>query len=172
VHHIQTLTRLTAPDREQLIAVLADAVTNGASVGFVVPFTSTELEAYWDGIDRALEDGDLILFVLRVSGQIVATVQLAYATKSNARHRVEVQKMLVHSTHRRNGFGRTLLAAAEARARADGKTLLVLDTETTSAGQLLYEQQGFQVAGTIPEYAAGTYGGWTPSTFMYKLLGS
>jgi acetyltransferase len=170
VHHIQTLARLTAPDREQLIAVLADAVTNGASVGFVVPFTSTELEAYWDGIDRALEDGDLILFVLRVSGQIVGTVQLAYATKSNARHRVEVQKMLVHSAHRQNGYGGALLQAAEDRARGDGKTLLVLDTETASAGQRLYARQGFLVAGEIPRYAAGTFSGWTPSTFMYKLL--
>jgi len=167
---ISTLPQLTDLDCEQLSGLLADVVNNGASVGFVVPFEQAEIHEYWRGIAQELAGGRVILFALSVDAQIIGSVQLAYATKANARHRVEVQKMLVHSAFRRQGFGRVLLRAAEARARTDGKTLLVLDTETASAGQRLYESEGFSVAGEIPRYAAGTHGGWSPSTFMYKLL--
>jgi hypothetical protein len=46
----------------------------------------------------------------------------------------------------------------------------VLDTETASAGQHLYASLGFIAAGEIPQFAIGTNGGWSPTTYMYKLL--
>jgi hypothetical protein len=47
---------------------------------------------------------------------------------------------------------------------------LVRDTETASAGQRLYASLGFIAAGEIPKFAIGANGGWSPTTYMYKLL--
>jgi GNAT superfamily N-acetyltransferase len=107
---------------------------------------------------------------MRENGKIIASVQLEFAGKPNGLHRGEVQKMLVHSSQRRKGLGRQLMSRVEAIARARGRSLLVLDTESSSAGQRLYASVGFAAAGEIPNFAIGTFGGWTPTTYMYKLL--
>ena len=62
------------------------------------------------------------------------------------------------------------MMAAEACAKSRDRSLLVLDTETASAGQHLYASLGFIAAGEIPKFAIGTNGGWSPTTYMYKLL--
>jgi ribosomal protein S18 acetylase RimI-like enzyme len=90
--------------------------------------------------------------------------------KPNGRHRAEVQKVLVHSSLRRQGLGRALMRAIEAEARACARTLLVLDTESGSGAQTLYAGEGYIVAGQIPAFAMGNRGGYVPTTYMYKEL--
>ena len=62
------------------------------------------------------------------------------------------------------------MAALEDAARAAGRTLLVLDTESASNGQLLYAAMGYRAAGEIPDFAIGNSGGFVHTTYMYKLL--
>lgn len=153
-----------------LAGLLRDAVENGASVGYVVPIDEADLTAFWAGVFEDVTMGCRALFVVRDAGQIVGSTQLEFAAKPNGLHRAEVQKMLVHSSQRRKGLGRQLMMAAEACAKSRGRSLLVLDTETASAGQYLYASLGFIAAGEIPQFAIGTNGGWSPTTYMYKLL--
>ena len=66
-----------------------------------------------------------------------------------------------------------LMQAVEAAAAQRGRSLLVLDTETGSAGQHLYAALGYTAIGEIPQYAIATQGvdhGKVGSTFMYKIL--
>ena len=77
--------------------------------------------------------------------------------------------MLVHRRGRKRGIGAALLVAAEESARAAGKTLLVLDTASDDA-ERLYERQGWQRFGQVPDYALWPQGGFCAATFYYKSL--
>jgi len=103
------------------------------------------------------------------AGEIVGTVQLILRQPENQPHRGDLAKMLVHRRARRQGVGEALLVAAEERARASGKTLLVLDTASDSA-ERLYERHGWRRVGVIPGYALSPVGVPLPTTYYYKVL--
>jgi GNAT superfamily N-acetyltransferase len=88
----------------------------------------------------------------------------------NQPHRGDVAKMLVHGSARRRGLGAALMRAAEAHARAAGKTLLVLDTVTGSDAERLYTRLGWRRVGVIPGYALMPDGAPCDTTYFYKSL--
>ena len=124
----------------------------------------------WLSVARQVDAGERRVFVASDDDGIVGTVQLALAMPANGAHRAEINKMLVHTRARRRGIASRLMAAAEARARELGRSLLVLDTWTGSGAQALYEQLGFAVSGTIPDYARLDDGTLGATTVMYKRL--
>jgi ribosomal protein S18 acetylase RimI-like enzyme len=153
-----------------LVALLEDAVQSGASVGFLLPVTSAELEAYWHGVLASLRTSEKVLLVARQEDRLVGCVQLALEPRANGAHRAEVQKLLVLRAARRQGIGAALMAAAEDTARAARRTLLVLDTRAGDDAARLYRRLGYQLAGVIPHYARSTNGQLDGSAFMYKEL--
>src|SRR5437870_5750259 len=81
-----------------LIEILRDSVASGASIGFLPPLGNGEAHAYWAGVIADLACGALLLLlVARQAGAVIGTVQLVLAQRPNARHRAEVQKLLVHT---------------------------------------------------------------------------
>ncbi|HEX8604888.1 MAG TPA: GNAT family N-acetyltransferase [Pseudoduganella sp.] len=119
---------------DELAEVLRDCVAHGASVGFLPPVTKADARRFWLDVAQQADAGARTLFAARGDdGAVRGTVQLALATPANGAHRAEVNKMLVHTRYRRQGIGQQLLLAAEARARALGRTLLVLDTWSAAA---------------------------------------
>jgi ribosomal protein S18 acetylase RimI-like enzyme len=155
---------------DALAELLADAVTNGASVGFLLPLAEGETRAYWEGLAPELAGGSRVLLVAQNGERIVGTVQLELATKPNARHRAEVQKLLVHTSMRRRGLARALMDAIEAEAAARRRTLLVLDTRRGDAAESLYWSCGYTAAGIIPRYAINSEGGIDDTVLFYKEL--
>jgi len=95
---------------------------------------------------------------------------LMFAQQPNQPHRAEIGKMLVLATARRQGLGRRLLAVAEQAARDTGRTLLMLDTESGSAGDLLYRSCGWTEYGRVPGHAFKPEGSLAETTFFYKQL--
>ncbi|MEH3147346.1 MAG: GNAT family N-acetyltransferase [Methylobacterium frigidaeris] len=172
-----------APEAEarigELAGILVDAVAHGASVNFLAGFARAEAEAFWRGQIPGLAAGERRLLAAfdeeRLVGtdeeRLVGTVILSFAPQPNAPHRAEIGKMLVHSSQRRRGLGRRLLAAAEDEARAGGRTLLMLDTETGSAGDLLYRACGWLPVGIVPDHAYRPDGRLAATTVFYKSLG-
>lgn len=79
--------------------------------------------------------------------------------------------MLVLSSARRRGLGRRLLAAAEDTARRAGRTLLMLDTETGSAGDMLYRSCGWVECGRVPDHSFRADGRLAETTLFLKALG-
>lgn len=154
----------------ELVEILNDSVASGASVGFVPPLGEDEARGYWAGVLADLPRGRRVLLVARLDGRAVGTVQLEMAAKLNARHRAEVQKLLVHTATRRQGIGRALMDAIEERARAAGLTLLVLDTRQGDPSERLYAAHGWTFAGSIPQYARNGDGGLDATALYYKLL--
>ena len=169
---ISTLTAPpTATDLAALFALLCDAVDSGASVGFLLPLTDTDLSAYWSGVLASVAAGHRILLVARDdTGRIVGSVQLELAQKSNARHRCELQKLLVLRSHRGRRLGSTLMQSAETAARTRGRTLIVLDTSATGNALNLYDRCGYTRAAVIPRYATDPDGTLIDTVIYYKEL--
>lgn len=155
---------------EELADVLHACVHEGASVGFILPFEREAALRFWRGLLPAFQSGARRLLVARREGRIVGTVQLLLDMPANGRHRAEIAKMLVHPWARRQGLARALMEAAEALARRQGRSLLLLDTVTGNPAETLYRSLGFQVAGVVPGYARSTEGALEPTTVMYKQL--
>ena len=154
----------------ELAGLLVDAVAHGASVNFLAGFSQAEGERFWAGQLPGLGTGSTRLFVAD-GGPLRGTVLLFMAQQPNAPHRAEIGKMLVHSSARRRGLGAALLATAEAAAHAAGRTLLLLDTETGSAGDMLYRAAGWRECGRVPGHALRPNGVLAETTMFYKPLG-
>lgn len=153
-----------------LAALLLACVLDGASIGFVLPFTLPEAEGFWrDGLP-ALRSGARRLLVARDAGRILGCTQVGLAAPPNGRHRAEITKVLVHPEARRRGLGRALMLEAERVAAAEGRSLLILDTRSNDAGEMLYRSLGYAVTGTVPDYACSPDGIREPCTFMHKRL--
>ncbi|OON66718.1 hypothetical protein B0919_21270 [Hymenobacter sp. CRA2] len=169
-----TIRQLSAPEARQhlpsLVDLLVDSVNNGSSVGFLLPLAPAEAADYWQGVVEAIETQQRVLLVAEEDGQLLGTVQLDPVHKTNAPHRAEVCKLLVHSRHRRLGLGRQLLQAVEAAARELHRTTLVLDTRLGDVSEQLYQSQGYARAGEIPEFVRNEKGELQATVVYYKLL--
>ena len=106
----------------------------------------------------------------RQGTHVVGAVQLELATKPNARHRAEVQKLFVLQHERKRGVGRLLMEAIEPIARELGRTLLVLDTRLGDHAEHLYRTLHYVEAGIIPSYAQNATGTLEATIIFYKLL--
>jgi acetyltransferase len=153
-----------------LIHLLQDTVASGASVGFLPPLSAEDAQQYWSTVFQDVAQGTCVLLVAREAGRMVGSVQLALATKPNARHRAEVQKLFVLSSQRRRGTGRALMQAVEQVARSGGRTLLVLDTRQGDVAEQLYRTLGYREVGVIPAYARSETGTLDSTVIFYKML--
>ena len=154
---------------DELAAILVDCVDGGASVGFLPPLAHERAVEFWLQQAAGTGDGKAPVFVARLGGRIVGTVQLKLAQFENQSHRADIAKLLVHSTVRRRGVAEALMARAEDEARTSGRWLLVLDTLEGSDAGRLYRRLGWRPAGSIPDYAL-VPGGSAATTLFWKRL--
>ncbi|MCU1234605.1 MAG: GCN5-related N-acetyltransferase [Candidatus Solibacter sp.] len=159
-----------AREREALIALLADSVDSGASVGFLPPLDRAEAEAYWSSVDAAMEHTGRRLLGLWVVGELAGSIQLQRAEYPNGRHRGEVMKLIVHRRFRGRGCARMLMSAMEGEARRMGLELLVLDTLQGDVAEGMYRKLGWQEAGVIPRFARVANGELHATVVFYRIL--
>jgi len=153
-----------------LAAVLADCVDGGASVSYMAPFPHEQARAAFEAWAADVEQGRRVILGAFADGQVVGTVQVVLALPPNQPHRGEIAKLLVHRSARRRGVAQLLMEQAESEARAEGKTLLVLDTVTGDAAERLYTRLGGTRVGVIPGYALYPDGRPCDTTVFWKSL--
>ena len=155
---------------DALASVLEDCVAGGASVSYMAPFSHEDACGAFEGFVADAEQGRRVILAAFADGALVGTVQVILAVPPNQPHRGEIAKLLVHRSARKRGIAQLLMAGAEAEARVEGKTLLVLDTVTGDAAERLYERLGWQIVGVIPGYALYPDGRPCDTTVFYKSL--
>ena len=153
-----------------LAAVLADCVAGGASVSYMAPFPHEEARAAFEAWAAEVEQARRVILAAFAGGELVGTVQVILALPPNQPHRGEIAKLLVHRSARRRGIAERLMERAEAEARAEGKTLLVLDTVTGDPAERLYARIGWTRVGVIPGYALYPDGRPCDTTVFWKGL--
>jgi GNAT superfamily N-acetyltransferase len=156
---------------EGLADVLIDCVEGGASVSFMLPLAREKALRFWRTVLEGVARHERVVLIAEDrKGEIVGTVQMIMAMPDNQPHRADIAKMLVHRKARRRGIAQRLMAAIDEEARAEGKTVLVLDTVTGGDAERLYERTGWQRVGTIPKYALMPDGEFCATTYFYKHL--
>lgn len=153
-----------------LAAVLADCVAGGASVSYMAPFSQEDARAAFEVVAAEIEAGRRLLLAAFAVGRVVGTVQVVLALPPNQPHRAEIAKLLVHRSARKRGIAQLLMEHAESEARAEGKTLLVLDTVTGDDAERLYTRLGWTRVGVIPGYALYPDGRPCDTTVFWKAL--
>lgn len=153
-----------------LARVLADCVAGGASVSYMAPFSHVDARDAFAGFASEVEQGHRLVLAAIADGDVVGTMQVILELPPNQPHRGEIAKLLVHRSARGRGVARELMEHAEAEARAEGKTLLVLDTVTGEAAESLYERLGWTRVGVIPGYALYPDGRPCDTTVFWKSL--
>jgi GNAT superfamily N-acetyltransferase len=168
------IRRLAAADvHEQLdalAAVLHDCVAGGASVSYMAPFSHEQARSAFEEFAAEVERGRRLLLAAFADGDLVGTVQVILALPPNQPHRAEIAKLLVHRSARGRGIARLLMERAEAEARAEGKTLLVLDAVTGGDAARRYDRLGWTTVGVIPGYALYPDGRPCDTTYFWKSL--
>ncbi|HCH01374.1 MAG TPA: GNAT family N-acetyltransferase [Vibrio sp.] len=160
------------PHMDDLVALLKDCVASGASVGFLPPVESQTAHKYWQEVATTLtaKPSTRLLIAAFEGEQLVGCVQLSLASKSNAKHRAEVEKLMVHTQHRGNGISKALLSHLEEEALVAGRRLLILDTRVGDIASELYKRMNYTEAGYIPDFALSATGELDGTTFFYKML--
>jgi GNAT superfamily N-acetyltransferase len=155
---------------DALAAVLADCVAGGASVSYMAPFSHEQAQSAFEAWAAEVEQGRRLLLAAFADGDLVGTVQVILHMPPNQPHRAEIAKLLVHRSARKRGIAQRLMEHAESEARAEGKTLLVLDAVTGGDAARLYEQLGWTTVGVIPGYALYPDGRPCDTTVFWKAL--
>jgi GNAT superfamily N-acetyltransferase len=150
---------------EPLAEVLIDCVHGGASVSFMAPLSREKALAFWRGVAEGVQRGERVLLVAENGESRIIT-----GLPENQPHRADVAKMLVHRRARRQGIAQRLMAAVDDEARAEGRTVLVLDTVTGGDAERLYERAGWVRVGCVPNYALMPDGAPCGTTFFCKQL--
>lgn len=164
-----------------LCDLLIDGVHRGASLGFLAPLSRYAALTYWHGVFARLGPQHSLWIACDSdsadgsdahvpSGPLQGAVQLSLAPHSNAHHRGEVQKLMVHSQARGRGIAGRLMARLECSAQAQGRSLLVLEAQAGSQAEAVFVHLGWQRAGEIPDHEACADGRLHGSALYYKRL--
>ena len=168
------IRRLAGPELhaqlDALAGVLADCVAGGASVSYMAPFSHEQARAAFESMAAEVDKGNRLMLAAFAEGRLVGTVQVILALPPNQPHRGEIAKLLVHRSARKRGIAQLLMGQAESEARAEGKTLLVLDTVTGDSGERVYTRLGWTRVGVIPGYALYPDGRPCATTIFWKAL--
>jgi len=157
-----------ARERAGLIELLRDAVDGGASLGFHLPLHDDEAKAFWAECLTEYQQGHRDIFIAINNGIIVGAIQVSYPSRSNAHHRADIEKLMVHSRMRRQGIASHLVRAVEAAAHKAGKSLLTLDTRSGDDAERLYRNLGYESVGVIPGFTRDHEGLPHDTTFFFR----
>ena len=170
------ISKFSAADMAAHLRELAElmhaCVHAGASIGYVLPFTAADSEAFWmQKVLPGVREGTRLLLAARKGGKLAGSAQLDYDTPPNQPHRAEVRKLIVHPDFRRLGIARALMAELERHAKMLGRCLLTLDTRTGDSAEPLYASLGYKTSGNIPGYCRDAIENRLDSTtIMYKVI--
>lgn len=102
--------------------------------------------------------------------KIVGSGHLSLVSKKNGVHRLEVEKLMVQTTARKQGIATLLLSELEIFLREKDLRLLVLDISEGNVSELLYSKIGFVRVGVIPSFALSSNGSYDGTAIYYKKL--
>jgi GNAT superfamily N-acetyltransferase len=153
-----------------LVELLRESVNGGASLGFLPPLPHPEARRYWRSLVPELRGGSRLLFAAYLADRLAGTGQLALPSWPTARHRAELNKLMVATALRGHGIGRTLLQAIHDRAWRCGRSLLVLNARRGDPAETFYRQLGYREAGVIPGYMIDASGEARDNVAMYRTL--
>lgn len=141
--------------REQVHRVVAAVARLGGAVGWLSEPARAESDAWLDGLLAGVRAGRARLAVVRDGGRVQALGYWAWLEAAVLSRNAELRKVMTHPDARGRGLARRLVSALVDDARAAGIETLVLDVRGNNHGAMaLYEAEGFEVYGRLPDFIA------------------
>jgi acetyltransferase len=153
-----------------LIDLFRETVNGGVPMGFLPPLSHDQGRNYWLSVRTELKAGTRLLLAAFTESGLVGSGQLALATRPNAPHRAEVEKLFVTTALRGHGVGKLLMAALHAAARERGRYLVLLNTRHGSRAESFYKELGYREVGPIPGWSLGPAGERYDHVILYQEL--
>ena len=158
----------SSDDLDPLTSLLTVCVRAGAALGFLDTLTDADAREFWSASLDQHATGQRTVLVAVDGAAIVGTITVLLAFPANQPHRGEIAKLMVSPDRQGTGLGQLLLDAGERHAWAQGKTLLVLDTEAGSPAEGFYARHGWTKTGEIPDFALTAAGRIHPVSLYWK----
>ncbi|UVC10511.1 GNAT family N-acetyltransferase [Rhizobium sp. TH2] len=152
--------------------ILINSVESGALIGHIIPVNIAAVASYWEDVVASIGAGERVLMCATIDSEIAGTVQLYLSRETNAPHRGEVYKLIVHQQFRNRGIGEALMKAVEVEARKHARTLLLLDAVQDGEAERLSRRLGWQEIGVVPRHFVDPWGGFKSSVYMMRCLDS
>jgi GNAT superfamily N-acetyltransferase len=135
-----------------VLALWTDVSAAGGAVGFVPPVTPDDIRPTLDHALAEVRAGRRRLLTGRdQDGRIAATAFLAYNTHRLMTHWIWLYTVMVHPSHQGRGYGRALMAAAEAAARTlPGVEAIRLTCRGGTGADRFYARCGYKEVGRVP----------------------
>ncbi|MFI9813560.1 GNAT family N-acetyltransferase [Saccharothrix variisporea] len=141
--------------RTSVHAVLHDVVAAGGAIGWQVPPSRAETDAWLDVVMARVASGDGALVVAVVDGVVRGTATWLRNPSAVFTHSAEVGRVTAHPSARGLGLGRRLVSAIISHARSAGLEMLTLGVRGNNHGAIeLYESLGFREWGRLPNAIA------------------
>lgn len=139
--------------REGVLALWTDVTEAGGAVGFVPPVTPEDIRPTLDASLAAVAAGSRRLLVGRdEDGEIAGTVFLAFNEHRLMRHWLWLYTVMIHPRHQGRGYGRVLMAQAEAAARTfPGIEAIRLTCRGGTGVDAFYAGCGYKEVGRVPD---------------------
>ncbi|GGT31278.1 GNAT family N-acetyltransferase [Streptomyces purpureus] len=137
---------------EGIVGLWTDVSNAGGAVGFVPPVVPDDIRPEWIKQLAAITEGrSRLLAGYDEDGAVAATAFLTYNTHRLMRHWVWLYTVMVHPRHQGKGYGRELMAAAEAAARGfDGIDAIRLACRGGTGVDRFYVACGYKEVGRVP----------------------
>jgi GNAT superfamily N-acetyltransferase len=153
-----------------LIELFRETVNGGVPMGFLPPLTQDQGRNYWLSVRTELQAGTRLLLAAFTENGLVGSGQLALATRPNAPHRAEVEKLFVTTALRGQGVGKLLMGALHEAATQRGRYLVLLNTRHGSRAESFYKELGYREVGPIPGWSLGPGGERYDHVILYQEL--
>ncbi|KAH8884765.1 hypothetical protein GQ53DRAFT_377643 [Thozetella sp. PMI_491] len=164
-----------------IAALHASCITMDQMVGpFLPPLMNDKLLAWWkDRITEANKGTRIIVLLLpeaKAAGvkplgtDLRGLAMLKLSESETGSFRGHIDAVLVNQKHRRQGGARALVGTLEHEAARRGRTLLLVDSETGSAGEQVFKSLDYVEIGKVPQFSRVLPSGKKGETFFYKDL--
>ena len=136
-----------------LVRLMRETTASDPIIGFGTTITDKEAVQYVAELREGLRTGKCRLLAVRRGGALIAMCTLRRNTSPNNRHITDFAKGMIAKRCR----GGTLLAAAfyemAVQCEKDGVELVTLDVRANTRAHLIWERYGFEIYGTLADYA-------------------
>jgi hypothetical protein len=144
---------LEASLEEGIVQLMRETTASDPIIGFGATITDTEASQYLAELRSNLAAEKCRLLTVIAGGEVIALCTLRRNLNPNNRHITDLAKGMISHRHR----GTTLLAASlheiANQCERDGVDLVTLDVRAGTRAHQVWERFGFEIYGTLPDYA-------------------
>lgn len=166
---VEQLKEFKGADLADICQATEDAIQDGIGFHWVSPPVREVMESYWKGV---LVVPERTLFVGRLDGTLVASIQLVRPSKSKetSAFAATVEGHFVAPWARGHGLAKALLEAAEREAAKQGFSLIKLSVRATQSKAItLYRESEYIEWGVLP-YHEFVNASMVAGHYFYKKL--